>query len=225
MVCKYSTIMPAIQSSLSIVTNYFSNAQFKNLVKQKVTDYWQQRLRCEAKSKPSLCYFKPEFMSLQKPHQIFTSCNSNPFEINKAIIQCRLLSGRYPTDWLSRHWTRDNKDGFCVLCPPGESVPGSIEHFLIECCTLEPKRLEIFNFWRDQTYDNSDLYTLLTLKRNASVTEFTQLLLDPSVDPDVISGAQQNLFSISMLFKLTRTYVYGLHRRKLKLTGKFNKST
>ena len=198
-----------------------SKEEFKTLTKKKVTDHWQTKFRQEANTKPSLKYFKPQFMSLQKPHPLLTSCNSNPWEINKALVQSRMLSGRCNTDWLTRHWSSENKDGFCVLCP-GDALPGTLEHQLVTCKALESKRSEIYAHWDKQTENNCFHQKIIRDKRYSSITEFTQFLLDPSVDPDVISSVQCKLISIDEIFKLTRTFVYGLHRRRLKLIGRFN---
>ena len=69
-------------------------------------------------------------MSLSWPHKIWTTCGLNPFEINKAVVQARMLSGRYITDNLSRHWNQ-NKLGLCIIpgCT-GDDV-GSLEHYLL----------------------------------------------------------------------------------------------
>ena len=210
-----------LPSPLSLLSSDMSKEDFKTHMKRKVTDFWERKLRKEASSKSSLEYFKPEFMSLLKPHPLLLSCHSNPWEVNKAIIQCRMLSGRYHTDWLTRHWSADNKSGACVLCPQ-ESVPGTLEHLLIFCPALESKRLEIYTYWEENTVNNSCMNILLTKKRQSPTTELTQFLLDPSVDSDVICCVQNKLINLDEIFKLTRTFVYGLHRRRLKLLGKFN---
>ena len=44
--------------------------KYKNLIKKHVVDYWEQELRSEqseASVRDPLTYFKPEFMSLQRP--------------------------------------------------------------------------------------------------------------------------------------------------------------
>ena len=37
--------------------------------------------------------FRAEFMSLSHPHPIWTSAGSSPFEVKKANVQARMLSG------------------------------------------------------------------------------------------------------------------------------------
>ena len=38
----------------------------------------------------------------------------------------------------------------------------------------------------------------------------------------VITGVQNKLFTLDMAFSLTRTFTYGMHRRRLQLIGRFN---
>ena len=78
-------------------------------------------------------------MSLAKPPPIWSTCGS---KVNKAVIQARMLSGRYPTDKLSRHWT-DNKAGVCKLpfCT-GVDI-GSLEHILLFCPGLKEARSNV----------------------------------------------------------------------------------
>ena len=62
--------------------------------------------------------------------------------LDKAVITARMLSGRYPTDKLQRHWTQ-NKDGKCLLpncSPPSE---GSLEHLLLNCSSLASTRSKL----------------------------------------------------------------------------------
>ena len=75
------------------------------MVKSKVINYWEAYLRSKALSmrESSLKYFRAEYMSLTRPHPIWSTCGSNPYEINKAVVQARMLSGRYVTDQLARH--------------------------------------------------------------------------------------------------------------------------
>ena len=99
---------------LSLLQNPIPKAKFKSLTKQAVLCYWQERLRADAASLVSLSFFHPLFMSLSKPHPLWTTASSNPYEVNKAVVQARMLSGRYRTESLSRFWS-NNPNGYCLL--------------------------------------------------------------------------------------------------------------
>ena len=70
-----------------------SKEAYKTMMKKQVLSYWESKLRLDAESLPSLKNFKPNYMSLAKPHLIFTSAGLSPYEVRKASIQARMLSG------------------------------------------------------------------------------------------------------------------------------------
>merc|ERR1712208_156714 len=101
----------------------------------KVQDFWQTKLRHDASLLVSLKFFHPKYMSLSSPHPIWTSCDGNPYEVQKSVIQSRMLSGRYRDDPFSRHFT--GKSGECslyLLESPGAVAPkGDLMHILLHC--------------------------------------------------------------------------------------------
>ena len=210
-----------LPSPLSLLLHPPSKCSYNSLVKKRVLDKWQEKYRSDAEGKDSLLYFKPSFMSLLRPHPLWTTCKANSFEVNKSVAVARLLSGRYNSDWHSRHWSPANEEGFCLLCP-GKNIPGTIEHLLVTCEALNPKRSALFNFWDQKSEDSLPLQELLLTIRRSSPKEFAQFVLDPSVVHHVISGCQKKLFQLEEIFHLTRTYSYGIHRRRLQLLGRLN---
>merc|ERR1712208_123312 len=62
---------------LVLLLHPLSKEAFKKIVKAKVTDYWEQKLRGEASLLPSLASFRSEFCSLSTPHPILWTPNSN----------------------------------------------------------------------------------------------------------------------------------------------------
>jgi len=79
----------------------------------------------------SLIYFKPEYSSLTKPHPIYLTAGSKPYEVAKAVVQVRMLSGRYRTENLAKHWST-NKEGYYLgaIC---HQICESLEHILLWC--------------------------------------------------------------------------------------------
>ena len=195
---------------------------FNKLVKSRILDYWEKDLRSVAVSKSSLEYFKPSFMSLATPHPMFTTCSSNSFETNKSTCQASFISGRYKTDYLARHWVKENPSGYCVLCP-GLMKVDSLDHFVLFCEALTPARTNILKYWQLYSSKDDKLRNLLVNKLSASTKTLMQFLIDPSVDSDVIRGVQNSLIKIEEVYRLTRTWCYAVHRKKLQLTGRFRK--
>ena len=104
----------SLPDPLLVLQNPSTKFAWKNLCKSRVIDWWEQHLRGQAALLPSLQLFKSAFMSLTTPHPIWTTANS-PYEISKAVVSARMLSGRYRTDYLSRHWSKRNPSGHCTL--------------------------------------------------------------------------------------------------------------
>ena len=214
-------LLYGLPSPVSLLTAPPSKTIFKNLVKNKVTEFWRKKYQLDAAIKDSLVYFKPEFLSLSKPHPLWETCSTNPWETNKAITVARLLCGQYASDWHARHWTKDNPEGFCRLCP-GRDIKGTVEHLLTSCVALAEKRDQMTKYWNLQSEDNPNLQRLLSSVFASTERELVQFLLDPSVTPAVVSGCQLGHFSLEDIFLLTRTYSYAMHRRRLQLVGRFN---
>ena len=114
-----------------------------------------------------------------------------------------------------------NKDGFCLLCPL-KNIPGDIEHLLVNCEALSSKRDHLFQFFDKQSQDSPFLSSLVKTMRESKTEDFVQFLLDPSVVPLVISDVQKKKYTLDEVFYLTRTFCYGIHRRRLHLLGRFN---
>ena len=212
----------ALPSPLQLLQNLPTKQSFNKLVKSKIIDFWEKHLRSIAATKTSLTYFKPVFMSLTSPHPMFSTCSSNSFETNKSTCQAALISGRYKTDYLARYWSKENPDGFCVLCP-GLMNLDTLDHFVLHCDALTAARTNVFNYWQYYSSKDDQLRNLLIMKLRSTTETFMQFIIDPSVDSEVIRGVQNNLIKLEDVYCLTRTWCYAVHRMKLQLTGRFRK--
>ena len=161
---------------------------WKSLCRSKVVDWHEQKLRSEGDLLPSLQFFKPAFMSLSSPHPIWTCANS-PYEVSKAVVASRMLSGRYRTDRLSRHWTSDNPDGLCRL-PGCTNQEGNLTHILLYCPALSHSRANMIKLW--SAFLVSRPFLLPVIKKYTIEEEhrLPQFLLDPSCLSLVISTEQ-----------------------------------
>ena len=195
-----------------------SKLQVKGMVKSAVLQYWRLKLQTKADSLPSLCYLRTEFMSLSSCHPLFLSCGSSPWEVEKAVTQSRLLSGRYRLEALSGHWTPGNRAGLCTLpeCwAKPSSHKGTVEAFLLTCPSLSATRMELTIANLRFLHDHPHLQEVVTQCMAANPVQF---LLDCSTMPTVIKAVQDIGESVMQtLFKLTRNYCHRLHvtRRKL----------
>ena len=214
----------SLPDPLDILTNPSTKDSFKRLVKSKVTDFWEAKPRMEASHLSSLEYFRPQFYSLAKPHPVWCSAGSNPYEVEKAACQARMLSGRYRTCYLARHWS-GNSSGSCSLPACSQNpTPGTLSHILTECEDLLPARLRVFSLWADHMQDNQVLIPVIVKYTTTSdPTQLVQFLLDCTVLHDVISLQQKfgNWVHDSLLY-LTRTFCFSMHKARLKLLGKWD---
>ena len=86
---------------------------FKEQVKAKVLDYWNERLRGNAYFL-SAPFIHPSRMSLVSPHKLLSSAGSNPYKVAKARVQLQFLCSAYRSAKLCRHW---------ILLIPMSSAP------------------------------------------------------------------------------------------------------
>ena len=127
-----------------LLNSNYSKEKFKKMLKSNIINYWERRLREDSVKLDSLKYFDPRFMSLTNPHPIWTSAKDNPYEVSKAVIQVRMLSGRYRTEYLCSHSSK--RSGICLAgtCL-GLNIPETIEHILIYCPSLSHARTISFD--------------------------------------------------------------------------------
>ena len=216
----------SLPGPLSVLASPPTKSSFKNNTKSHVIDFWETKLRAasDVSKLPSLLFFHPKFYSLTKPHPIWTTAGGNPYEVEKACIQAKMLSGRYRTCWLSRHWSGDSS-GICSLptCRLSQT-PGTLSHILTECPDLSPARSRVYSLWANHLKDKQTLFPIVWKYTTQSDTPlFLQFLLDCSVLPDIISETQRNGQSVhDSLFYMTRTLCFSIHKARLKLLGKWN---
>ena len=206
---------------LTFLTAPLSKMKFKNVVKTKIREYWEEKLRAEAAPLSSLEYFKPEFMSLTRTHPLWSSAGSNPYEVAKAVIQARMLSGRYRTRLLSSNWS-ERADTSCISSSCVEDE--SLEHILLQCPAYATCRANVVKKWRSA--GNPVVAKLAQDALDISPSAYlVQFILDPSVLPQVRLAVQVSGVDIlNGTFSLARTWCYAMHRERLKLLGvwKFN---
>ena len=191
---------------------------YKKLIKLKIADHWQAKLREEAAQLSSLKYFKPQFYSLLSPSKAYETVGYNRYEIAKLNIQLKMLSGRYPTEKLARYWSQ-NKNGFCLLGPPCSNKSETISHILTECPVLESKRVILRKSW----IERETVGPLSNIIKDVFTWDYedqTAFLLDPLSNP-IIIDLSQNFGSkiIDKISYLTRTYCFSIHRQRKIILG------
>ena len=188
------------------------------MISKRVISYWEICLREEAAPLSSLKFFHPQYMSLKSPHSIWTTAGSSPAKVKKATIQALMLSGRYRTEALARHWSRTNKAGSCLLFPECSGAFDDIEHILQYCPALEETRDYLLDYTRSYvTKLDLPVAEIILMLCSPSNPDFCQFLLDCSSLPTVITLCQDYGSScLPDMFEVSRTWVYAIHRDRLR---------
>lgn len=152
-------------------------------------DWWNQKFQAEVAKLDSLYLFRSQFMSLSKPHPIWTSAGSSSFEVRKATVQARMLSDRYRTCWLRRHWSGD-ASGNCRV-PGCSDVPGTLTHLATgECPGLVSALVRAVALWSSFLRENPILFPIIRSYSLGDQESFLTFLVDPTTQPPVIALTQ-----------------------------------
>ena len=211
-----------LPNPLSLLQNPPKKSSFKKLVKLKVAEYWHKCLSTEGLSSfnSSIRYLSPKKCSLINMHPLWKFAKNNPYEVNKAIIVARMLSGRYRTESLSRFWSQ-NSAGYCeaTTC---KDVVGDLEHLLLDCPGLHVDRTRIFNLWLSSSTEFPPVFSLLLQKMASEKHDLIHFILNTSADHDVIAMTQTyGEMVLDHMMYLTRTFAYTMHKKKLQITGRW----
>ena len=207
----------------SLLSTPLPKDEFKLYAKKKIISYWEIRLREEARSLSSLTFFHPEFMSLKMSHPLWWTAGSSPAKIRKATVQAIMLSGRYRTESLVRHWSASNRNGTCSLSPGCSSTRGDIVHMLQNCPALDETRKYLLDY-TDSYVEKLPLPVaqLISLHCSPKSSDYCQFLLDCSSLPSVVALVQEfGSDCLSDLFEVSRTWIFSLHRDRLRLLDRW----
>ena len=212
----------ALQDPIIILQSPPTQCQWKSQCRSKVIDWYEKKLRAQADLLPSLQFFKPNFMSLKTPHPLWTHAGS-PYEIGKAVITARMLSGRYRTDQLTRHWTLSNPEGHCRL-PGCTNNIGNLHHILLKCPALAESRARMISLWSSFMVSRPLLLPIIQHYTIDQDNMMLQFLLDPSCLPLVISTNRSAPDTLQHCLYLSRTWCYSTHLARSRLLRELNLS-
>jgi hypothetical protein len=152
-------------------------------------------------------------MSLTKPHAIWTTARENPYEVAKAVIQARMLIGRYRTKLLTSNWL-NNQDVYCPA--PDCNEIESLQHILLDCPAYAITRTNVVKKWL--SVDDPVVAQLTNHALSQPPSYLIQFILDATALPQTINllkSRDEN--SLGRLMNLTRTWCYGIHRERQKI--------
>ena len=207
---------------LSLLYDPLDKDAYKNLIRANIAQFWQEKLRAmihrgEPGELTSLKYFKPEYMSVLRPHPILTT-SGHAYDINKMIVQLRMLSGRYRVGSLVRHFSAEHS-GLCELC--GLEAEDIVHLVIPRCPKLQDRRALLIEYVEGVLSESLVCLNIFKSILESSEEQQVQFFLDCSVIPEVIKAAQTNNSILTLLFRATRTWCYSLHRTRLKMLGRW----
>ena len=201
----------------------YGKSTFKMMIKKKIFNFYEQKLREEASNLPSLSYFHPEYMTLLKPHPLFTTAGFSPYKVAMSSVQAIMLSGRYRCGHLTRHWSK-TETGHCSLSSRCVDKIDDLPHILRHCPALSSVRANLYDYTLDYTAAlPNDVRSLILFHCDTRSPSFCVFLLDCSCLPDVIILVQKYGSDIlKNIFEVTRTWTFTLHRERLKLLDRWS---
>ena len=211
-------LMYGLENPLNMLHSPPPKNKFKAVVKEKVAIFWENLLKDEASKLVSLQYFSTTTLTLSCPHLIWTTATGSSFECRKATTWAKMASGRFRTEYLSRHWST-NQHGYC-LAETCHKVVGDLEHLLLHCQALATERENLWKLFTKHSFEFPTLYQFLKKLEMSQPKVKLQFLMDPLAFQEVL-----DIFSfygykvVHLLYYLIRTYVYYIHRKKQILLG------
>ena len=132
-----------------------------------------------------------------------------------------MISGRYRSEDLCKHWSGSNKLGFCLANTCSEVI-GDLNHILIVCPALQDVRDRFTKLWLERSSQSPALYQLIRMVLASPPSVQVQFILDPTCFNGM--GMLVEIYGQPILdhvLYLTRTYAYYMHREKLKMLGRW----
>ena len=131
-----------------------------------------------------------------------------------------MVSGRYRSDYLCRHWTPANRKGYCLADTCNEVVVDLV-HMLVVCPALQSVRKRLVKFWFDRSAATPALLRFISEIVCSPPHDLTQFILDPSQFPAILAmWSNLGRDIINHIYYLTRTFAYYMHREKMILLGR-----
>ena len=196
-----------------------SKEAFKRKTKDLINKYWEDLLRSESETlqMSSLRFLDTKLLSLQKPSTLYLMAGSNSYESSKSLVVAKMISGRYRCEYLTRHWTPSNREGFC-LSQSCQNVKGDLTHLLVQCPAINRTRERLFNLLITKTNDKPVLNNHIKMILSSPAEIVAQFLLDPlhMVETGRILDSDDEL--VKDIFYLTRTVVFYIHKEKMTVT-------
>ena len=198
-----------LPSAYELLENPPTKEQWKKSVKTKIHEAVEQQWHDDIKSKSSLRYLNPGAVKIGKVHQVYASVRNNTYDVRRAEVKVRLLTGTYTLQSNRAKFNQYNVSPTCQLC---NKNPETREHFITVCESLKNIRLVYLNKIRS-LFEHSSVKINSLLADSARCT---QLLLDSS-HPDINNILQPDSSETEFLELYSRELLFKLHLERTKI--------
>ena len=146
----------------------------------------------------------------------YKMAGTSRYEIQKLLVQMRMLSGRYRTERLRRFWSGNNQ-GYCRTGVPCQSISETISHIVATCPALEVVRNNLKQMWLLKE-PHGPLHDFLKVAISFPEEEFTAFILDPLTNSHIIALAQKYGEEVyKKVCYLTRTFCHSIDSERTRL--------
>ena len=121
-----------LQSIQELMQNLPSKLQWKKQINLVIQDKWTSKLQEEMQGKSTLVFCNTESLKIRQAHMIWDSIPPIAYEVKKAKIKVRLLTGTYLLQSDIQKFNNEQPQK-CVLCQLEQE---NIEHFILRCPAL-----------------------------------------------------------------------------------------
>ena len=143
---------------------------------------------------------------------------TSSYKVNKCVTVSRMLSGRFRCGSLLRHMY-PSVSGDCELC--GEEGEDLLHIVLPRCPFLKARADNLLEYVRVTLSQSRTAADIFFNKFNSKDDKaIVQMLLDPSVVPEIIAATQSDAQVLELILSVTTTWCYTLNRTRIKLLGK-----
>ena len=182
-------------------TELLLNKIKKSTAKKIILDYWLCQLKQDASTKSSLLHLCLDSCSLSKCHSVWQNLECNLSEVKKAMTKAKLLVGAYTLQCNKAIFNQYEVNPTCPLCSSGEE---DRTHLLLHCEAMKDIRSKHMRIIASIV---PDFDTLLDWQK-------INLILDGNFGKTPNYPVVRDMFNLEAA---TRTYVFSLHCRRIKL--------
>ena len=185
--------------------------RWRNYCKGEVEKFWNRELLDIVENTPSLCYMDTGYASTSVPMRIWQMAGLDSVCVRAATVVNWFVMGIYFTREML-HKMKKVDSPMCLGCPQNKKE--TPEHFILECSYFQDIResflpkFVILNPNVSQVLGNENLIMLM--------------ILDPlsSKLPEEVTN---NWVSVKEAYKISRTFVYNMHRKREKYYNQMEK--